>query len=213
MTFDDIVADYIREYRDDARAEMRFFEIQRSPTEAIRKAALCQMPGGKRHPHQRRIPRVLLEQVEGRLQGIRRKLAKAPDFATVHRLVRDEAGSIRGIGGLTVYDISHRIGAYFGKAPELVYLHAGTKTGARTFSIGGEAFDPEILPKPFSRLAPAEIEDCLCIYKDELKASHNGAVSKSPMRSSFSPCRPRARILRSSTGHGKSFGPKDNQAL
>ena len=29
-------------------------------------------------------------------------------------------------------------------------------------------FDPKILPKPFARLAASEIEDCLCIYKDEL---------------------------------------------
>lgn len=75
MTPDEIVTDYIREYRDDARAEMRFFEIQRSPSAAIRKAALCELPGGKRHPHQRRIPKALLEQVEARLQGIGRKLA------------------------------------------------------------------------------------------------------------------------------------------
>jgi hypothetical protein len=31
MTLDEIVSDYIREYRDDARAERRFFEILRSP--------------------------------------------------------------------------------------------------------------------------------------------------------------------------------------
>jgi hypothetical protein len=41
MTFDEIVSDYIDEYRDRARAEMRFFEIQRSPSAAICKAALC----------------------------------------------------------------------------------------------------------------------------------------------------------------------------
>jgi hypothetical protein len=35
MTFDEIVSDYIREDRGDARAEMRFFEIQRSPSEGI----------------------------------------------------------------------------------------------------------------------------------------------------------------------------------
>jgi len=35
MTLDEIVSDYMREYRDDARAEMRFFEIQRSPSVAI----------------------------------------------------------------------------------------------------------------------------------------------------------------------------------
>jgi hypothetical protein len=32
MTLDEIISDYIREYRDDARAEMRFFEVQRGPS-------------------------------------------------------------------------------------------------------------------------------------------------------------------------------------
>jgi hypothetical protein len=37
MMLGKIVADYIREHRDNARAEMRFFEIRRSPTQAIQK--------------------------------------------------------------------------------------------------------------------------------------------------------------------------------
>lgn len=169
MTLDEIVSDYIREYRDHARKEMRFFEIQRSPSKAIRKAALCELPSGKRHPHQRRISRALLEQVEARLQGISRKLAGASSFDELHRAVEDEVGSLKGIGALTVYDIAQRIGAHFRKVPQRVYLHAGTKTGARTFGISGDSFDPKVLPKAFSRLAASEIEDCLCIYKDELR--------------------------------------------
>src|ERR1700681_3215135 len=35
MILDDIVSDYIRDYRDDARAEMHFFEIQRDKTKTI----------------------------------------------------------------------------------------------------------------------------------------------------------------------------------
>ena len=118
--------------------------------------------------HQRRIPRWLLEHVEAKLQAIRRKLSSAADFDALHRLVEEEIGGLKGIGALTVYDIAHRIGAYFGKAPERVYLHAGVRVGARALGIGGDSFDPKILPKPFARLAPSEIEDCLCIYKDEL---------------------------------------------
>lgn len=169
MTLDQIISDYIREYRDDARREMRHFEVLRRPCEAIRKAALCELPSGKRHPHQRRIPRALLEQVEARLQAIGRKLAKAADFAALHHAVEEQIGSLKGIGALTVYDIAHRIGAHFAKSPERVYLHAGTRTGARMFGISGDSFDPKLLPKPFLRLAPSEIEDCLCIYKDELR--------------------------------------------
>src|SRR6267142_128467 len=178
MTFDEIVSDYIREYRDDACAEMRFFEIQRSPSVAIRKAALCELSSGKRHPHQRRIPKALLEQSEAQLQAIGGKLANAADFSALHRLVEGEIGSIKGVGALTVYDIALRIGAHFGKAPEHVYVHAGTRTGARVFNITGDSFDPRILPKSFSRLAPSDIEDCLCIYKDELRDRTHSRTSR-----------------------------------
>jgi hypothetical protein len=169
MTLGEIVSDYIREYREHAPAEMRFFEIQRSPSAVIRKAGLCELPSAKRHPHQRQIPGALLEEVEAQLQPIGRKLAKAPNFADLHRLIDEEIGGIDGIGALTAYDIAHRIGAYFKKAPERVYLPAGTRIGARVFGIRGDSFDPKLLPEAFSRLAPSEIEDCLCIYKDELR--------------------------------------------
>jgi hypothetical protein len=189
MTLDDIVSDYIREYRDDARKEMRFFEIQRSLSEAIRKAALCELQSGKRHPHQRRVPRALLEQAEAKLQAAGRRLGKADDFSALYQAVKDEIGNIKGIGALTVYDIAHRIGAYFGKAPERVYLHAGTRIGARVFGIRGESCDPGQLPTSFSRLAPSEIEDCLCIYKDELR----GAPGRSRRNSG---CRAGKRLRR-----------------
>jgi len=167
-TLDEIVNLYIREHRNGAREEMRGFESERSPSAAIRRAALCMTKDSKRHAHQRRIPKGLLEKVEVRLQAINRNLAKAADFAALHKLVDKEIGQIKGIGALTVYDISHRIGAYYRKAPEHVYLHAGTRIGARVFSINGDSFDPKTLPKSFTCLSPAEIEDCLCIYKDEL---------------------------------------------
>jgi len=180
MTLDEIVSDYIREYRADAHAEMRFFEIQRSSSEAIHKAALCELPSGKRHPHQRRIPRALLKRAEVRLQAIRRKLSNADDFAALHRLVDEEIGSIKGLGALAVYDIAHRIGAHFAKAPDRVYLHAGVKIGARALGIRGDSFDPKMLPNPFARLVPSEIEDCLCIYKAELVGGARDNFRRAP---------------------------------
>lgn len=120
---------------------------------------------------QRRIPRAVLELAEARLQAAAKRIAAASDFAALHGIVEREIGSIRGIGALTVYDIAHRLGAHFGKAPALVYLHAGTRTGAAAFGLKSDSIDPRELPAPFSRLAPAEIEDCLCIYKDELRGA------------------------------------------
>jgi hypothetical protein len=110
------------------------------------------------------------------------KLAKAADFSALHRFAEDEIGRIKGIAALTVYDVAHRIGAHFGKAPQLVYLHAGTRKGAGAFGINGESFDPRTLPKAFSHLTPAEIEDCMCIYKDELCNEARSRIPQVQMR-------------------------------
>jgi len=93
----------------------------------------------------------------------------------VHRLVEERIAGIDGIGVLTVYDIAHRIGAYLGKEPTRVYAHAGTKVGALALGIDGDVFDPRILPKAFLRLSAAEVEDCLCIYKDDLEGTGSGS--------------------------------------
>jgi hypothetical protein len=45
------------------------------------------------------------------------------------------------------------------------------------FGAKGAAIHPEKLPAAFSMLTPAEIEDCLCIYKDELQ---DGASRRIP---------------------------------
>lgn len=169
MTFDDIVSDYILNYRDAARAEMETFRCERNRPAAIRRAALCEFPDGKRHPHQCLIPKRLLELAEERLQAAAKRIADARDFDALHEIVDREIGSVRGIGELMVYDIAHRIGAHFGKAPKMTYLHRGVKEGAAALGFRGKSLDPAMLPAPFSRLTPAEIEDCLCIYKGELR--------------------------------------------
>jgi len=172
MTYEDIVNKYILEKRPEAREDMREFKNERSPSAAIRRAALCKTREGKRYKHQWRIPGELLEEAETKLQAIRGKISKAPDFAALHQSIKEEIGCTKGIGALTVYDIAHRIGAYFNMPPNRVYLHAGTRVGARAFGICGDSFDPKdpkILPKPFSLLTPSEIEDCLCSYRNELR--------------------------------------------
>ena len=96
------------------------------------------------------IPRRLLGLAEERLQAASRHLAGASDFEALHEIVKREIGSVHGIGKLMVYDIAHRIGAYLGQAPTLVYLHRGTKEGAAILGFRGETLDPAVLP-PSSR--------------------------------------------------------------
>jgi hypothetical protein len=165
MTLDEIVADYIREYRPARQAEERFFSGLAGLAEAIGHAA---RPGGRKHPHQYRLPNALLDEADRRLQRLASELAQAADFAALHGLVERTIGPMRGIADLAVYDLAHRIGMHLGKAPELVYLHSGTKKGAAVLGFRGKTLDPRLLPPAFLRLTPAEIEDCLCTYKAQL---------------------------------------------
>ena len=167
MTLDEIVSTYIRECRPRVRAEMCFFETLPSLTAATSNAV---RPGGRKHDHQFRIPPALLDEAERRLRAAAGGLAQASDFAAFHRLVESEIRTLRGIGDLAVYDVAHRLGAFLGKVPALVYLHCGTKKGAAILGFRGKALDPKLLPPAFSRLTAAEIEDCLCIYKDQLRS-------------------------------------------
>jgi hypothetical protein len=168
MTLDEIVIDFIRNVRARAAAEMRFHKRQPDLATAIHNAV---WPGGGKHGHQYRLRPEVLNQAEDRLQAAAASIALAPDFHAVHCLVESKVGSIHGIGELAVYDIAHRVGAFLGKTPALVYLHCGTKAGAAILGFRGKTIDPKELPTAFSRLTAAEIEDCLCIYKRQLDSA------------------------------------------
>jgi hypothetical protein len=149
---------------------MRFYAEQPSLTEAIRVAALCSYKG-KRHPHQRQHPDILNE-AGRRLQARQEELESCRTFDELFEYVGDVIGPIGGIGrhGVTAYDIATRIGAYLGLAPAYVYLHRGTREGARALGLRGEKLSRDQFPPAFHILTPAELENCLCNYKDELRA-------------------------------------------
>ncbi|MBI1997211.1 MAG: hypothetical protein HYW03_03845 [Deltaproteobacteria bacterium] len=67
-----------------------------------------------------------------------------------------------------VYDTALRIGARLGLEPERVYIHSGTRVGARRLGLDWRAkwIEPKDLPKPLRSLPPWQVEDILCIYKD-----------------------------------------------
>lgn len=67
QTLSAIVHDYILNYRELSRRELRHFERQKSLAKAVEKAALSKLPGGKRHPHQRRIAEATLVEAARRL--------------------------------------------------------------------------------------------------------------------------------------------------
>ncbi|GLH77034.1 hypothetical protein SSBR45G_19420 [Bradyrhizobium sp. SSBR45G] len=172
MSFETIVDDYIREHRSRARGELAEFRQLRTLKDTIHHASLCHwLPSEKRHPHQYRIPAAALLTAERKLQTARDRLARAKTFEALHEEVQHQIRSIHKIGPLAVYDMTHRIGAYLGLTPATVYLHRGTREGARALGFTGRTLDPRLLTKAFSRLKPYEIEDCLCIYKRALRGA------------------------------------------
>jgi hypothetical protein len=181
-TLAEIVAAYEADYRERCNSELGFYASQPTFAEAVRLAGLAEGPGGKRMGHQRRIPRAVLQRSAGRLGARIKDLERARRFDDVHDVVADAIARIEGIGELTIYDTALRIAAYRRLAPTRVYLHAGTREGAYALGVSKERawVSPEELPAPFRRLRAGEIEDCLCIYKADLRRLNGGPAVKHP---------------------------------
>jgi hypothetical protein len=84
--------------------------------------------------------------------------------------------SIPGRKGLTVYDIADRIGAYLALRPAEVFLHAGTRKGAKALGLdtGSKSLSMSCLPEDLQSVEPEEAEDILCIYREVLARIHHG---------------------------------------
>jgi hypothetical protein len=160
-TLTKIVRAYVRGYRQLAQSEIDFYAVLPSLGEAVRRAARAERPDGKRHGHQTRIRRSAIREAERRLARL--DLRKLQDFHELHSLIAEAIGHVSGIGELMVYDTSVRIGAKLGLEPEAVYLHAGTRVGAKAIGLGASVayLNVSDLPAPFRVLRPREIEDVL----------------------------------------------------
>lgn len=168
MTKADIVALYNAKNRKAKECVLAWMAKRASLEEAIEAAAMARICG-KRHPHQRRLKVCSLE------KGTRDLLAKAHDisacrdFDELLNLVDKAVRSVSGLGELYIYDTAERIGAFLGKLPEKVYLHAGTRKGAENWGLDTNAgvIEMKDLPRELQALKPHEVEDLLCIYKDQ----------------------------------------------
>jgi hypothetical protein len=162
------VAHYIAEVAPRRRTAARFYESQSTLVDVIRVAARAEDARGKRLSHQRRIPRSSRLSLEAGLLRQRRRIKKASSFEALHEVVAEVAKSIRSIGPLTVYDTALRVGAWLRLEPAVVFLHAGTRIGARRLGldVSSGTLSPKALPPAFDALRPDEVEDVLCIYKD-----------------------------------------------
>lgn len=169
-SFGDVITAYIRDYRDDKRERLGFYRNLPSRQAVLGIVGSWKDKDGHCPSHQRRVPREAKAKAgrlirSARLNGVR-------SFEALEVKVGSLIGRVRGIGPTTVYDVSLAIGAKFGLEPELIYLHAGTLDGARAIGLsvrGLRVLPMDAFPSAFRRLRPYEVEDCLCIYKHELR--------------------------------------------
>lgn len=165
-----MVRHYILSSRPRARAELCTF--CRLPfEEALERAALAKHKDGKRFDHQRRLRNSQLRRARNILLGAAEELRRCRSFDRIHNLIKEHLNGIRGLAELYYYDTALRIGASLGLIPKRVYLHRGTRDGARALGLDwrADSLDPRALTKELADLDPYEIEDFLCIYKDHLR--------------------------------------------
>jgi hypothetical protein len=165
-----MVRHYILHYRPHAQAELWTF-CRQPFEEALERAALARDEHAKRLSHQRRLKGSLLRKGRNRLLHAAKKLRRCDSFDQLHNLIIERLKGIRGLAELYYYDTALRIGASLGRMPKRVYLHRGTRDGARALDLDwrADSLDPRALPKELAVLEPHEIEDFLCIYKAWLR--------------------------------------------
>ena len=176
-TIDLIVEEY------DLGAEAREAEVRWWRGEGLSFSAVIDRIGqaelfGKRHPHQYRLSAAALAEGAAALRAISGQLENAPDFLQLWFLVQGAFRPIHGLGELAVYDATERLRHRLGlESAHVIYLHAGARVGARRLA-GGRLKRESAwgilrwdIPEGLRHLSTHEIEDVLCIYKDELLLS------------------------------------------
>lgn len=168
VNWDAVLRHYDRHHRTDALRQIQYFRSVPTLDSAVREAALARDHRGKRYRHQTRIRRASLTKGHQRLAERLQAIERVTDFDGLLRLVSEAVDGIGGLGELWRYDTAFRIGANLELFPEKVYLHSGTRVGARRLGLTSTspALDMATLPKALRGLPPHECEDVLCIYKD-----------------------------------------------
>ena len=169
-----IVADYRKTCLRRSRQELERFRLRRgmpSLKDAIEVAALSQDENGEPYPHQvknwRFWPEGIAEATEALLETADR-IEACSDFDELHDLVTEVIAGIPGVRTLYAYDVSLRIGAWLGCWPTKVYLHAGTRKGAKKLGMDTKrgTLEMAVFPAELQALPPYQVEDILCHYKD-----------------------------------------------
>jgi hypothetical protein len=171
-----IVRHYASNFRDKARNELAFFKKAPTFRDAIGAAARSEIYDDdkqrwKRLSHQSRITKAAIRRATTALLGAADWLDECADFDQLLAEVERAIADIPGIGELYVYDVTLRIAAWKDLSPDKVYLHCGTRDGAKALGLDvrGKVIERSLLPPALRKLPATDLENMLCIYKSSFR--------------------------------------------
>ena len=120
------------------------------------------------HSHQCCLAKKALNKGYEHLKCKKQEIEEIKNFDILYNIIREIAEDTDGLGELYSYDTALRIGRTLGIKPDYVYLHAGTRKGAKRLGLNHKAdkLSMKESPECLRSALPEEIEDFLCLYKD-----------------------------------------------
>ena len=125
--------------------------------------------------NQKGINDLVLSSMAAKLTLKEKELSEALSFDEVYEIVK--LCKITGFGELSIYDAAVRISAYLGFKPNQVFLHAGTRLGAKGLEVKGllgeglsakDSLPVTDFPQPIQKLDALQLENFLCSFKKEI---------------------------------------------
>ncbi|MDY6803319.1 MAG: hypothetical protein SXA11_05865 [Cyanobacteriota bacterium] len=167
----ELVEEYLQNWGDFYQNEAQWWGNQTLDWKSAQKRAWeSRRADGKMSRHQHRVGSEKLK------EGLRIALIdniqsdRFETFEQLYEWVKSVAHQVDGLGELVTYDVALRLGMWLNLEPAVVYLHRGTRDGAKKFNVNVKektatvsAFPPEM-----QELGATHAENFLCIYKEHL---------------------------------------------
>lgn len=166
-----LVDEYVHKWGSSYEIEDRWWGDKTLTWEqAVERAWKSRFRNGKMHGHQCRVANKLADGLQVALaDGV--KPEDLQDFQSLYNWVKSVVRRVNGLGPTTAYDVARRLGAWLNLEPAVVYLHAGTASGARKFGVEGETAPLNAFPPEIQALGATHAENFLCIYKEQIPSN------------------------------------------
>jgi hypothetical protein len=180
-SIDQIIKEYKQLRKQYPDQWIKLCKKQNSITKVLEIASKAKENNDKKHPHQYRVPNETLDSFYKLVCTNLKLISGIKRFDDLYDIINN--CRIPGVGALTVYDTANRIGSFLRIYPDKVYIHQGTKVGAEKL-LRKKIHDKTLHKGDFKQfnayknLTCAEIEDILCIYKDDLFKSKCARIER-----------------------------------